>query len=155
MAALDHRRNGGRRHGLGWLTLALAAWLCLGMAGPIAAADDEDSSKGDNPIFLEMKGLTIPVIRNGRLEKYVHVQVTLELVDASAKSLAEASYPRLKDRFYRALYDYFGYQRPGTKGINIRVVKARLMRAGVRAIGKNKIKAVLIQGAFERSPTSK
>lgn len=98
-----------------------------------------------------MEGLTIPVIRGGRVEKYVLVKVTLEMEDSKSKSLAERSFPRLKDAFYRALHDYFGFQRPGTKGINVRVVKARLMRAGARAIGKKKIKAVLIQGAFERA----
>ena len=131
----------------------LAALLAVGLAAPLQAADDKKApveSGGDDPVFIKMDSLTIPVIRGGRVEKYVLIKVTLEMVDSSAKRLAERSFRRLRDSFYRALHEYFGFQRAGTKGINVRVVKARLMRAGARAIGKNKIKAVLIQGAFER-----
>lgn len=129
--------------------MAIAVVFLLGMTDMSQAADEE--IKADVPLLVEMEGLTIPVIRGGRVEKYVLVKVTLEMEDSKSKSLAERSFPRLKDAFYRALHDYFGFQRPGTKGINVRVVKARLMRAGARAIGKKKIKAVLIQGAFERA----
>lgn len=130
----------------------MAALLALAVAAPVHAADEKKDADAplDTPEFIKMDSLTIPVIRGGRVEKYVLIKVTLEMVDSKAKSLAVRSFPRLKDAFYRALHDYFGFQRPGTKGINVRVVKARLKRAGARAIGKNKIKAVLIQGAFER-----
>ena len=112
----------------------------------------EEKVDADVPFFFEMERFMIPVIRGRRVEKYVIVKVTLELADAESKSLVEQYSPRLKDAFYRALHDYFGFQRPGTKGINVRVIKARLMRAGADAIGKKKIKAVLVQGVFERSP---
>jgi hypothetical protein len=130
--------------------LAIAVVVLVAMMDISWAA--EEKVEADVPFFFEMERFTIPVIRGRRVEKYVLVQVTLELADAESKSLAEQYSPRLKDAFYRALHDYFGFQRPGTKGINIRVIKARLMRAGAHAIGKKKIKAVLIQGALERSP---
>ncbi|HAA93923.1 MAG TPA: hypothetical protein DCS82_01080 [Rhodospirillaceae bacterium] len=131
----------------------LVAFLVVAVLSPVRAAEDKKGAPEapvDKPEFIEMDSLTVPVIRGGKVEKYVLIKVTLEMVDSSAKSLAVRSFPRLKDAFYRALYDYFGFQRPGTKGINVRIVKARLLRAGARAIGKNKIKAVLIQRAAER-----
>jgi hypothetical protein len=137
-------------------TSAVAAVLMVSLvlfSGPSTAAEEE--VKADVPIFLEMKGFLIPVIKNGSVEKYVQIKVTLEMTDSNSRSLAERSFPRLKDGFYRALHDYFGFQRAGAKGINVRVVKARLMRAGAKAIGKNKIKAVLIQGAIERGASGK
>jgi hypothetical protein len=137
-------------------SLMVAAGLMVSLVlagGPSTAAEKE--AEADVPIFLEMKGFLIPVIKNGAVEKYVQIKVTLEMTDGKSKSLAEASFPRLKDGFYRALHDYFGFQRAGTKGINVRIVKARLMRAGAKAIGKNKIKAVLIQGAIERGSSGK
>jgi hypothetical protein len=130
--------------------LAALCWL-LTVSDALAADDKKAPVIQDNPIFLEVPGMTIPVIRGGRVEKYILIKVTLEMTDDNAKSLAEKSFPRLKDSFYRSLHDYFGFQRRGTMGINVRVVKARLKRAGARAIGKGQIKEVLIQRAFERA----
>ena len=41
-------------------------------------------------------------------------------------------------------------QQAGQTGINIAQVKSRLMWAAERAIGKGKVKQVIIQGAYER-----
>ena len=135
---------------MSYRALSIAMVIMLAITDISWAADEKVDA--DVPFFFEMERLTIPVIRAKRVEQYVLFKITLELVDEESRSLAEMYAPRLKDAFYRALHDYLGFQRPGTKGVNIRVIKARLMRAGARAIGKKKIKAVLIQGAFERSP---
>ena len=135
---------------MSYRALSIAMVILLAITDISWAADEKVDA--DVPFFFEMERLTIPVIRAKRVEQYVLFKITLELVDEESRSLAEKYAPRLKDAFYRALHDYLGFQRPGTKGVNIRVIKARLMRAGARAIGKKKIKAVLIQGAFERSP---
>ena len=135
---------------MSYRALSIAMVILLAITDISWAADEKVDA--DVPFFFEMERLTIPVIRAKRVEQYVLFKITLELVDEESRSRAEKYAPRLKDAFYRALHDYLGFQRPGTKGVNIRVIKARLMQAGGRAIGKKKIKAVLIQGAFERSP---
>ncbi|MBE89780.1 MAG: hypothetical protein CMM76_10120 [Rhodospirillaceae bacterium] len=135
---------------MSYRALSIAVVILLAITDIGWAAEEKVDT--DVPFFFEMERLTIPVIRGKRVEQYVLFKITLELVDAESKTLVEKYAPRLKDAFYRALHDYLGFQRPGTRGINIRVIKARLMRAGARAIGKKKIKAVLIQRAFERSP---
>lgn len=117
-------------------------------------ADQPTASLWDDPIFVEIDNLTIPIIRNRRIEKHVLLRVTLEMVDGDARDDVRSSMPKLKDAFIKNLYDYYTYQAPGQQGINLEVIKKRLKRAADRAVGKGKIRSVLIQGALERGARS-
>ncbi len=128
----------------------LTILLVFSILPRVYAVEKTQNLVEDNPEFVPIPSLAVPIIREGRVEKYVFLTVTLEMIDSDAKDVAELYVPRIKDAFFRSLFDYFGSLRPGTLGVNIRSVKARLMNAGKRAIGENKIKAVLIQNAFEQ-----
>ena len=64
--------------------------------------------------------------------------------------LGDEALPRLKDAIFRDLHSYFSMQRSEDTGINVDQVKSRLMWAAERAIGKGKVREVIIQGAYER-----
>ena len=128
----------------------LTTLLLVSIVPPVCAVEETKNLVEDDPEFVPIPSLSVPIIREGRVEKYVFLTVTLEMIDSDAKDVAELYVPRIKDAFFRSLFAYFGSLRPGTPGMNIRSVKARLMHAGKRAIGDNKIKAVLIQNAFEQ-----
>ena len=128
----------------------LTALLIFSIVPAVCAVEETKTLVEDDPEFVPIPSLAVPIIREGRVEKYIFLTVTLEMIDSDAKDVAELYVPRIKDAFFRSLFDYFGSLRPGTPGVNIRLVKARLMHAGKRAIGENKIKAVLIQNAFEQ-----
>ncbi len=109
-----------------------------------------EAKKTDDPNYLDMENLAIPIIRNRRIEKHVILKVSLEMMDEDALDDAKPYMPRLKDAFIKDLYDYYSYQSPGTK-INRAAIKGRLKEAGDKVVGRGKIRKVLIQAAFQRS----
>ncbi|MEC8204390.1 MAG: hypothetical protein VX075_13000, partial [Pseudomonadota bacterium] len=100
--------------------------------------------------FVDIENLSIPVIREGRVDRYITISVSLEMRDQDSKELGDEAFPRLKDAVFSQLYSYFSMQQSGQSGINIAQVKARLLWAAERAIGKGHVRQVIIQGAYER-----
>jgi flagellar protein FliL len=121
-----------------------------GEAGQDQTGAQLEAKKTDDPNYLDMENLAIPIIRNRRIEKHVILKVSLEMMDEDALEDAKPYMPRLKDAFIKALYDYYSYQSPGAK-INTEAIKNRLKVAGDRVVGRGKIQKVLIQAAFQRS----
>ncbi len=121
-----------------------------GEAGQEQAAGEVDAKNKDDPNYLDMENLAIPVIRNRRIEKHVILKVSLEMMDDDALEDSKPYMPRLKDAFIKDLYDYYSYQSPGQK-INTEAIKIRLKVAGDKVVGQGKIRKVLIQAAFQRS----
>lgn len=121
-----------------------------GEAGQDQAGAQLEAKKTDDPNYLDMENLAIPIIRNRRIEKHVILKVSLEMVDEDTLDFARPYMPRLKDAFIKDLYDYYSYQSPGPK-INTEAIKGRLKEAGDKVVGRGKIQKVLIQAAFQRS----
>lgn len=115
-----------------------------------ASAEPPEATRTDDPVYLDMDNLAIPIIRNRRIEKHVILKVSLEMMDEDAQEDAKPYMPRLKDAFIKDLYDYYSYQSPGEK-INTDAIRNRLRVAGDRVVGGGKIRKVLIQAAFQRS----
>ncbi len=114
----------------------------------------ERSKASADPVYLDVKNLVIPIIRNREIQKYVLFRITLEMHDENTKDEVRLAFPRLKDAFIKDLFDYYAYRTPGADGINVNAVRRRLKRASDRTVGKDKVKNVLIQGAFERAAQS-
>jgi flagellar protein FliL len=114
------------------------------------AAEKPPIAKSANAIFVDLESLAVAVIRNQRIEKQVVLQVSLEVPDEPARVKVSQALPRIKDAFIRDLYDYFALQAPGHEGINVEAIKKRLKRTADAVMGKDMIRAVLIQGAVER-----
>lgn len=129
-----------------------AVWYFFLQAAPPPVDEQKKEQKAslDVPEFVDIENLSIPVIREGRVEKYITISVSLEMVNKDAKTLADEAFPRLKDAIFRDLYSYFSMQQPGNAGLNVGQVKSRLLWAAERAIGEGRIKQVIIQGAYER-----
>lgn len=125
-----------------------------GEAGPDSGNVQVEAKKTDEPNYLDMENLAIPIIRNRRIEKHVILKVSLEMMDEDSLEDARPYVPRLKDAFIKDLYDYYSYQTPGAK-INTAAIKGRLKEAGDRVVGNGKIRKILIQAAFQRSAGSK
>lgn len=121
-----------------------------GEPGQEQAAAEVEPEKTEDPNYLDMENLAIPIIRNRRIEKHVILKVSLEMVDEDTLDDAKPYMPRLKDAFIKDLYDYYSYQSPGQK-INTEAIKSRLKVAGDKVVGRGKIRKVLIQAAFQRS----
>ena len=118
------------------------------------AETGEQPKVSADPVYMDVKNLVIPIIRNREIQKYVLFRITLEMHDENTKDQVRLVFPRLKDAFIKDLFDYYAYRTPGAGGINVNAVRRRLKRASDRTVGKGKVKNVLIQGAFERAAQS-
>ena len=115
---------------------------------PNKSAEAEPAPVVD-PIFLELDTLNVHVIRGGGVQKYIRLDVTLEMRDAEAKAFAEKKIPKLRDVFISALNDCFTNLPSLKKGLNIPQIKRRLISHSEKALGKGAITDVLVQGAIE------
>ena len=129
-----------------------AVWYFFLQAEAPVVAEQKKAQKAslEVPEFVDIENLSIPVIREGRVEKYITISVSLEMADKESKVLADEAFPRLKDAIFRDLHSYFSMQQASSAGLNVSQVKARLLWAADRAIGKGRVKQVIIQGAYER-----
>ena len=124
-----------------------ATWFFV-LNDPNKTAEAEPEPVVD-PMFLEMETLNVHVIRGGGVQKYIRLDVTLEMRDAEAKALAEKKIPKLRDVFISALNDYFTNLPSLKKGVKIPSIKRRLISHSEKALGKGAVTDVLVQGVFE------
>ena len=112
-------------------------------------AEPEPPPPPADPILLAMDPMTIPVIRQGAVRKYVLVKLTLQVSDADARTLAAAVMPRIKDEAYTALHRYFA-SIPLDAPISTRAIKNRVSKIVLRNIGSEAFQRVLIEGVYEK-----
>ncbi len=132
-----------------------AIWYFFMQAdAPVEDQTGENKSSLEESEFVDIENLSIPVIREGRVDRYILISVSLEMRDQDSKALGDEAFPRLKDAVFSQLYSYFSVQQSSQSGINVAQVKARLLWAAERAIGKGHVRQVIIQGAYERKRSS-
>jgi flagellar protein FliL len=100
--------------------------------------------------FLELDALNVPVIQNGKIQRYILLRVTLDMRDAEVRTLALSYMPKLRDKYINDLYGYFENLPPSEKGVNINVIKGRMLRVSNSVLGAGAVQKILIQGVFER-----
>ncbi len=125
-------------------------WFMLRGAAEDPAAQAEEAPPAPEPVYIDLAPLTVPVIRGGAVKRYVLLKVTLEVADEAAKATVEERMPLIMDRCLRALHKYFASV-PVDAPLNVRAVKKRLRAAAGDVLAPDTIKAVLIQGAFEKT----
>ena len=125
-------------------------WYFFSQADAPIVEGEVNEKSPEKSDFVDIKNLSISVIREGRVDRYITISVSLEMHDKDAKAHGDEAFPRLKDAVFRDLHSYFSMQQAGQSGINVAQVKSRLMWAAERAIGKGKVKQVIIRGAYER-----
>jgi flagellar FliL protein len=125
-----------------------ATWFFV-LGDPSAEAKEEAPPPVD-PVSLALETLNVHVIRGGGAGKLIVLDVTLELRDLPTKTLAQNKMPKLRDVFINALNEYFT-NLPSLKGtLNVPHIKRRLLKHSEKALGKDAVKDVLVQGVFER-----
>jgi flagellar FliL protein len=130
-----------------------AVWFFMQGADVPFGDETEKEDKAaslDESEFVDIENLSVPVIREGRVDKYITISLSLEMRSVDARERAEEAMPRLKDAIFRDLYSYFSMQKSDQQGLNVNQVKARLLWATERAIGEGLVKQIIIQGAYER-----
>ena len=128
-----------------------AAYFFLFMGdGTEEPAEPEELPPPPPPVFLEgMEGLTVPVIRNGQVVKFVMINVAVELTNQEYVPLAQAYIPKLQDQFLRSAHAYFAGM-PIERPVNVRAVANRLKKIATETLGTKVVKDVFVEGIFEQ-----
>ncbi|ANC91055.1 hypothetical protein A6A40_03585 [Azospirillum humicireducens] len=101
--------------------------------------------------FVRLPPLVVPMIGPSRVEQFVTVVVAVEVV-LEKQPLAQANQPRLTDAFLTALYGGIADQSILNGAlVNIPAVKAKLIEAAGKVIGKDAVHDVLVQAVTQRN----
>ena len=121
-----------------------------GESGEAQTAAKLPITKNSGILFVDLETLNVAVIQNGRIEKHVVLQVTLEVVNEESRALVAKTLPRIKDAFIKDMYDYYAVLPSSQQGVNVEAIKKRLKRTVDAVMRDGSVKNVLIQGAVER-----
>jgi flagellar protein FliL len=126
-----------------------AGWMLLGHSSAEAASEAKPAA--NEPRFVKLDPLVLPVVGNRRVEQVVRLVVALELAEPGKAALVEHDAPKLTDAFITDLYGALEPARLGEGGlVNIDHVKGKLARASNRVLGEGVVKEVLVQMVNQR-----
>ncbi len=101
--------------------------------------------------FVRLPPLVVPMIGPSRVEQFVTVVVAVEVL-LDKQPMAQANQPRLTDAFLTALYGGIADQSILNGAlVNIPAVKAKLIEAAGKVIGKDAVQDVLVQAVTQRN----
>ena len=113
------------------------------------AAEPEPPPPPPPPQLVPIEPMTIPVIRQGSVRKYVLLKLTLQLVDQDFKDKAIVAMPRIKDQAFRDLHAFFAAV-PVDNPISITAIKRRMRKVAAKNIGSEGVIDVLVEGIYEK-----
>ncbi len=121
--------------------IAAGTLLALSSAAPAAAAEGPAAL----PPTVRIKPLMVPVISQGRIEKYTQIEVTLEIANAVRLGEVQLAMPRLQDAILTAIYQGIdeGWIVRGNIA-NIPALRRRIDEESVRLFGKDLVSRILI-----------
>jgi len=102
------------------------------------------------PQYFKIERLVLPVIRRNGLEGHLFLVIYLELNDVNDRTLITAKMAPLRDEYIRSLNRYIAHRPRILYKVQLKELKAVLMKASARIVGEGKIKAVLVQAAANR-----
>lgn len=112
-------------------------------------AEPEPPPPPPDPELVPLDSLTIPVIRQGAVQKYILLKITLQVMDQDGKELAIQVMPRINEETFLSLHDYFAAA-PLDQPISIVAIKRRLRKIAEKNIGSQNLVDVLIEGIYEK-----
>ncbi|CAO3400095.1 hypothetical protein [Azospirillum palustre] len=101
--------------------------------------------------FVRLPPLVVPMIGPTRVEQFVTVVVAVEVL-LEKQPMVQANQPRLTDAFLTALYGGVA-DKSILNGalVNIPAVKAKLVEAAGKVVGKDAVYDVLVQAVTQRN----
>nr|WP_211112430.1 hypothetical protein [Azospirillum sp. SYSU D00513] len=101
--------------------------------------------------FVRMSSVVVPVIGAAKVEQFVTVVVTLEVI-AEKAPVVQANQPRLSDAFLTALYGALDDKSVLNNGIvDIAAVKGKLKETAGKTVGEGLVTDVLLQVVMQRN----
>lgn len=101
--------------------------------------------------FVRLPPLVVPAIGANRVEQFVTVVVTIEVL-LEKQPMAQANQTRLSDAFLTALYGGVADKSVMNGSlVNIPAVKEKLIEAGTKVLGPGVVQDVLVQAITQRN----
>jgi len=136
------------------ITVGVLKWRGIGPFAQQPASGDEGtaaSTLGEQPLFVDVPQLLIPVFEGDKVATTVQIQITLETSSEDNKVKVKHLMPRLNDAFLRALYTLVPQLLKKGTQIDVDVVKLRLQSVATKVAGEGVISRVLIQSITDTS----
>ncbi len=99
-----------------------------------------------DPVYLRLDGLTAPIMKGSHVRHYIFLNISIEMVDDSARADASPLKPRLHDAFLREFYSKSIAKGDGT--IDFTNVSKRLAKQAKKVLGEDQVLDVLITRAM-------
>jgi flagellar basal body-associated protein FliL len=137
------------------LALCLAGTTVFGSAGHAPAyadgeAEQEQEATSDDPVFLAMEPFLAPVVRERRIDRYVHLAITLELADYQTEEQALSKLTPLRNAFIQDLHFQAQMSGDDGRGVHLRRIKARFLVLAGRVLGNDGVRDVLFTEVVDR-----
>lgn len=123
-----------------------------GMLGGPQATEDaqaEPVAERHPPVFVDVQPLTIAVIVDGRLKKNVYVSFRLQ-VDPAYRDEILLSLEQMRNIYITTLHKELGEQYKTRDLVDVTTLKAQLLAVSQRSLGRDRVKAVVIEALFNR-----
>lgn len=106
------------------------------------------------PEYLKLDRFVVPIIRNGNVEGYSRLEVTLELPDFDTRKDIERFVPRLRDAIQTDLHAYLPLRRAAGSGATADVegLRKRLHAVVDKQLGAGKVKGLLLEEIIDVAP---
>jgi hypothetical protein len=106
---------------------------------------------------MKLDRFVVPIIRQGNLEGYSRLEVTLEVTDFETRKELELRFtPRLRDAIQTDLHAYLPLRRAGGSGATADVegMRKRILAVVEKQVGPGKVIGVLLEEIIDVAPKS-
>ncbi len=143
------------------IVLVVVALLLLGGGGGgywyFFMQEDPDAAEIEEPppppVFVEFNPIQIPVLGPENVEETYVVSLALEAPSDIEAAQVVLYSPRLNDAFLQVLYGVVQKEKRQNGTLDMRLVKARVLRASNDVLGEGIVSDVLVQAIGQRSRT--
>lgn len=102
----------------------------------------------DDPIYLRMDGMTVPVLKGNRIRHYLFLNMMLEMNSEDDREKAARLKPRLHDAFLREFYSRSVIDSHVSGAIDFPKMKRRLIKQANKVLGNDGVRNILITRAM-------
>ena len=128
------------------------AWWFMNQEPEEAQAESEEVELAPSSQFVKIDPITLPMIRQNQVTRFVTFVITLEMPVADGALQVSLVKRQLMDALFTELHSLLAMKLVTKQGLDSPLVKQRIMTVSRRVLGKDKVTAVLIQGVTQQRP---
>ena len=131
---------------LGAMVVITALPVRESKAGAHADAAPADGTMRPDNFFIALKPLSVPILRRNQIDRYIALQVSLEMLDDDARTRARRLLPRVRDAFIRELFANPAVEQGSEGRIDYRRIRSVLLHRARQVLGREAVITLYITG---------